>query len=90
MSLRETILKKTDEAIEAIKLPFKIKKEKKELEKWILNKEEEMATLELKIADLKSSKDISIDKLLDIIDDLDLTKRRLIQGEYLLEELYKD
>lgn len=90
MSLRADLLRKAKEVIEEINLPFKINKEKKQLEIWILTKEERIASMEQKIQELKTSKELNIDTLLSNVDSLDLEKRKLKQGTDLLKELYSE
>lgn len=88
MSLRKELLAVGKEALEAIKLPFKIRSEKKNLEQWILDKETKIAEAEYKIQEAKGSKEIDFDLILDKEDDLELLKRRLKQGEDLMVELF--
>ena len=90
MSLRADLLRKAKEVIEEINLPFKINKEKKQLEIWILTKEERIASMEQKIQELKTSKELNIDTLLSNVDSLDLEKRKLKQDTDLLKELYSE
>ncbi len=90
MTLREKFLKSTDDAKKALKVPFQVRKDKKKLESWIIDREEEVATLELKIQDNKSNDNLEINKILDSIDELVLAKRRLEQGQKLLKELFVD
>lgn len=88
MSLRKELLSIGKEALEAIKLPFKIKSEKKNLEQWILDKESAIAEMEYEIQTAKGEKELNTDKILDKMDDLELLKRRLKQGEDLMVELF--
>ena len=88
MSLRKELLSIGKEALEAIKLPFKIKSEKKNLEQWILDKESAIAEMEYEIQAAKGEKELNTDKILDKMDDLELLKRRLKQGEDLMVELF--
>ena len=90
MSLRKDLLSKGKEALEAIKLPFKIRSERKTLEQWILEKETRIAELEYKIQEAKGKDEIKVDGILDMIDELDLLKRRLKQGQELMVELYSN
>ncbi|HPR92060.1 MAG TPA: hypothetical protein PLR64_02285 [Candidatus Dojkabacteria bacterium] len=90
MSLRKDLLSKGKEALEAIKLPFKIRSERKTLEQWILEKETRIAELEYKIQEAKGNDEIKVDGILDMIDELDLLKRRLKQGQELMVELYSN
>lgn len=88
MSLRKELLSIGKEALEAIKLPFKIKSEKKSLEQWILDKQAAIAVKEYDITAAKQDKELNVDKILDMVDDLDIMKRRLAQGEDLMVELF--
>ena len=85
---RSKLLKLGDDAKKILKLPFKLRKEQKALESWILDYEEKVATLEADINDLKAEEKLDTDKILDKVDDLDLAKRRLKQGEALMKELF--
>ena len=85
---RSELLKMGEDALKAVKLPFKIKKEKKNLESWILDYEEKVATLEQEISDLKSDENMNVDKILDKVDECQLAERRLKQGQDLMKELF--
>ena len=90
MSTRKELLKMGEDAIKAVKLPFKIRKEKKQLEALILDYEERVATLESEINDLKAEETLNVERILDKVDDLELAQRRLKQGEELMKELFDD
>jgi len=90
MSTRKELLKMGEDAIKEVKLPFKIRKEKKQLEALILDYEERVATLESEINDLKAEETLNVDRILDKVDDLELAQRRLKQGEELMKELFDD
>ena len=83
------LLAKGKEAIAALELPFKIKKEKKNLEMKILELEQEIAKNELTVQEQKSANPINWDKLISSIDTVELSKRKLKQLEKLQEELFK-
>jgi len=85
---RAELLKMGEDAIKAVKLPFKIRKEKKNLESWVLDYEEKVATLESEINDCKADENLNVDRILDKVDDLELAQRRLRQGEELMKELF--
>jgi len=89
-STRAELLKMAEAGIKAVKLPFKLKKEKKNLESWILDYEEKIATLEQEITDLKCKEEMSVDDILDKQDELELAERRLKQGQALMEELFSE
>jgi len=90
MSTRKELLKMVEGAIKEVKLPFKLRKEKKQLESWILDYEEKVATLEADITDIKCEDELNVDKILDKVDDLELAQRRLKQGQELMNELFPD
>ena len=85
---REDLLKASKEILESIQLPFKIRKDKKTLEAWIIDREQKIAELENKVQEEKSAKDFDVEKLLTAIDNLQLERRRLDQGNTLLTELF--
>lgn len=87
-NLRTKLLKTTDDLKKALQVPFKVRKERKQLESWNIDKEQKIAELEDEIQELKAGDDLNIDSLLSKRDDLQLTERKLVQGEELLEELF--
>jgi hypothetical protein len=89
-NLRTKLLKTTDDVKKAIAVPFTVKKERKQLESWLLDKEQRIAELESEINDLKAADKLEADSILRKIDDLDLTTRKLNQGNTLLKELFED
>lgn len=89
MSKRIDLIKMGKEALDNLQAPFKVRKDRKELESWIIDREQKIAELENKIQELKGSKDnFDVEKILNAIDDLALEQRRLQQGNELLEELF--
>jgi len=89
MNLREKLLKSSNDVKKAIKVPFQVRKDKKALESWLIDKESDIADLELKIQEQKSSDEFNPDKILDMQDDLEIAKRRFEQGQKLLDELFE-
>ena len=89
-TMRERLLKATDSVRDAIKIPFQVRKDKKSLESWIIDVEESIADLELRIEEAKGKESFNPDKILDLEDDLELKKRRLKQGETLMAEMFSD
>ena len=89
MNLREKLLKTTDDVKKSLKVPFQVRKDKKQLESWLIDKEEEEANLQLKIQEAKASDNLNIDNILDMIDDLELVTRRIKQGNALMKELFE-
>ena len=87
-NLRTQLLKTTDDVKKALQVPFKVRKERKQLESWIIDKEQKIAELEDEIQELKSGDELNVDSLLSKKDDLQLTRRKLEQGNELLEELF--
>lgn len=88
MSLYKDLLQKGKEAIAALELPFKVKKEKKNLEMKILELEQQIAKDELTIQEQKSANPIAWDKLIKAIDDKELNERKLKQLQALETELF--
>ena len=81
MSKRIDLIKMGKEALDNLQAPFKVRKDRKELESWIIDREQKIAELENKIQELKGSKDnFDVEKILNAIDDLALEQRRLQQG----------
>ncbi len=85
---RSKLLKLGEDAKKILQLPFKLRKEQKALESWVLDYEEKVATLDAEINDLKAEEKLNPDTILDKVDELDLAKRRLKQGEALMKELF--
>lgn len=88
MSLYEKLLSKGKEAIAALELPFKVRKEKKNCEMKILELEQQIAKDELTIQEQKSVHPIDWDKLVNAINQRDLNERKLKQLQTLEEELF--
>jgi len=87
-TLREKLLKTADDVKKNMAVPFKVKKEKKELEVWIIGKEQKLAELESDLNDMKADDTLDVEAILYKQDDLALTKRQLEQGEALMKELF--
>jgi len=85
---RSKLLQMGEDAIKAVKLPFILKKEKKNLELWVLEREQSVATLDAEINELKSTETLDTDAILNKIDEKELAERRLTQGEDLMKELF--
>jgi len=88
MSLYKELISKGKEAIAALELPFKVKKEKKNLEMKILELEQKISKDELTIQEQKSASPINWDTLIDAIDDNGLNLRKLTQLQDLEKELF--
>ena len=89
MNLYKDLISKGKEAIAAIELPFKVKKEQKNLEMKILELEQSIAKDELTIQEQKSAQPINWDKLIDALDTMELNKRKLTQLKSLEKELFE-
>jgi hypothetical protein len=90
MSLYKDLLSRGKEAIEALELPFKVKKEKKNLEMKILELEQSISKDELTVQEQKSKSPVDWDKLIDSIDALALNNRKLVQLQELEKEMFDD
>lgn len=90
MTLYKDLLNKGKEAIAALELPFKVRKEKKNLEMKILELEQEMAKDDLTIQEQKSAAPIDWEKLIQAIDKRALNDRKLKQLKDLETELFDD
>lgn len=84
----EDLYKLGKEALDLIKLPFEVRKARKDLEGKIIDIEQEIATLDLKIQQAKQEKPFNISNILDAIDDKQLEERKLAQANELLIELF--
>lgn len=90
MSLYKDLISKGKEAIAALELPFKVKKERKNLEMKILELEQQIAKDELTIQEQKSASPVSWDSLIKAIDDKALNDRKLVQLNALELELFSE
>lgn len=90
MSLYKDLISKGKEAIAALELPFKVRKEKKNLEMKILELEQQIAKDDLTIQEQKSAHPINWDALLKAIDNKALNDRKLLQLQALETELFDE
>jgi hypothetical protein len=88
MSLYSELLSKGKEAIAAIELPFKVKKEEKNLEMKILELEQQIAKDELTIQQQKSANPVNWDSLIDALDNKAYNAMKLEKLIGLKEELF--
>ena len=88
MTKRIDFIKMAKDVKETLQAPFKERKDKKNLEAWIIDREQKIAELDNKIQETKGADKFDVEAILDAIDDLALEKRRLIQGQELLTELF--
>lgn len=89
MSLYKDLLAKGKEAVAALELPFKVRKEKKNLEMKILELEQQIAKDELTIQEQKSAHPILWDKLIEALDSQSLNERKLKQLQALETEMFE-
>lgn len=82
------LLKLGKEAIDAIKIPFEVKKAEKDLEREIINIEQAIAEQELKIQEAKGTRPLNLKLILEAIDAMDLKKRELKLAKELQTELF--
>lgn len=82
------LLKLGKEAIDAIKIPFEVRKAEKDLEKEIIILEQQIAEQELKIQESKSARPINLRNILNAIDTKDLKERDLRLAKELQTELF--
>lgn len=87
-SLYSKLLKKGKEAVEAMQIPFKVRKAQKDLEMKIIEIEQEIATAELTIEEQQSQHPIDWTKLIDAIDSKELKGRKLKQLKELEGKLF--
>ena len=76
------------EALDAIKVPFEVRKAEKDLEKEIINLEQTIAEQELKIQEAKGTRPLNLKAILDAIDEKDLKERDLRLAKELQAELF--
>lgn len=84
----EELLKMGKEAVDAIKIPFEVRKAEKDLEKEIINLEQEISEQDLKIQEAKSVRPLNLKNILDAIDKKDLKERELRLANELQSELF--
>lgn len=88
MSLYKDLLKLGKEAIAEIELPFKVKKEQKNLEMEILELEQTIAKDELTIQEQKCKFPVNWYDLLNAIDNKAINERKLKQLQDLQTEMF--
>ena len=85
---RIDFIKMAKDVKNTLQAPFKERKDKKNLEAWLIDREQKIAELENKIQETKGADNFDVESILEAIDDLQLEKRRLQQGQELLAELF--
>lgn len=88
MSLYKDLLKLGKDAIAEIELPFKVKKEQKNLEMKILELEQQLAKDELTIQEEKTKCPVNWNSLIEAIDNKAINERKLGQLQELEKELF--
>jgi riboflavin biosynthesis pyrimidine reductase len=89
-NLRANLLKQTKKAFEVAMIPLQVKKDKHEMNGWILKRETEIADLEAEIVIAQSEKKFNPDAILDAMDTLAVQKLRLEQGIALRKSMFED
>lgn len=88
MSLYKDLINLGKDAIAAVELPFKVKREKKNLEMKILELEQQVANDDLTIQEQKSKSPVNWDELLKAIDRKAINDRKLALLKGLETELF--
>jgi hypothetical protein len=76
------------EALDAVKLPFEIAKAENDVNGKIIQLQQEVAELDLKIQTLTAAKPLNVDAVCDAEDAKGLKERRLKQAEDLKKRLF--
>lgn len=90
MPFYKDLISKGKEAIAALELPFKVRKEKKNLEMKILELEQQLAKDELTIQEQKSASPVDWEKLITCINSQALNIRKLSQLQDLEKEMFEN
>jgi len=78
------------DVIEAVKLPFKVKAAKNDLNGEIIKLEQQLAEADLAIVKAKSEHPLKLDDILKSINHRELTERKLEQANELSKELFPE
>lgn len=87
-SMYATLLEKSKEAIDKIKIPFKVREARLQVEGKINDYELKIAECDLRIEEIKSAHPLQIDTLTEALDDKAITERKLEQLRDINEELF--
>lgn len=90
MSLYRKLLEKSKEAIATLEIPFKERKEQKNLELRIINLEQKIAEDELIVQSSLQKYPIDYDKWDEATDNLELTRRKLKKLQELQIKLFSE
>jgi len=82
------LIKMGKEALDATLAPIRAVAQRKKAELELAKLDEECATLEQKISEICSTKDINFDKVIEAMDELDLADRKRGQLKQLLDQLF--
>jgi L-asparaginase/Glu-tRNA(Gln) amidotransferase subunit D len=86
----EKILTMAKDAVKEMMAPIRAHEMKKKAELEIAKLDGTIAEKEQKIAELASEYPIDYDKLINALDDLELTKRRSTQFSKIIEEMFSE
>ena len=84
----EDLLKLGKEALDLVKIPFEVRKARKDVEKEVITIEQKIAEKDAEINNAKSARPFILKTILDAIDDKEILERELKQVNELLEELF--
>lgn len=89
MKYRDVLISCKEKITEKL-APLRVNEQRKKAELEVCKLEGTIAEKEQKIAELASEYPIKFDKLLDAIDDLELTQRRKEQFERIIAEMFSE
>lgn len=84
------ILLSTKEKLDEALAPVRARQIKSQADVRCAQLEEQLLTLERRITEACSTKDINFDRVLDMMDDYDLTERRVKQLKQLVSQLFPE
>lgn len=82
------LLKLGKDALDLIKIPYEVKRAEKDLEKAIIDIEQEIAEQDMNIQNAKSQRPLNLKAILEAIDIKDLKERELKLAMELQKELF--
>lgn len=84
------LISMTKEKLDEAMVPLRVRAAKAKAEGEKVKLEQKMLELETKINDLCAQKDLDFNKVADLMDDYDLSERRLAQVTKLVEQLFPE
>ena len=84
------LISMTKEKLDEAMVPLRVRAAKAKAEGEKVKLEQKMLELETKINDLCAQKDLDFNKIADLMDDYDLSERRLAQVTKLVEQLFPE